>query len=136
MRYSAILLIVSLACACGPTRYLVTVAYTTEDLVEAAKKANAEKLAPYEYWSAVQYLHMAQEKAAQADFELSLKYGQKAGEMARKALRLSRKETKDARLGAPLRGRMGASQRMGRERMGWGGSRPSHRSPTTGPATL
>lgn len=71
--------------ACGPTRYLREVAAGAQTAVTEARSAGAEELAPYEYWSAVEYLDMAKYTAAYADFEQSLKYGSKATRMARRA---------------------------------------------------
>ena len=71
----------------GPIDYLNTVARGARRSVAEAEAVNAEKLSPYEYWSAVTYLQMAREKAARADFEDANKYGRRAiemGELARK----------------------------------------------------
>ena len=49
--------------ACGPIGYHYSVSLKAAQALAEAKAANAEKLAPYEYWSAVTYLKMAREKA-------------------------------------------------------------------------
>ena len=75
--------------ACGPIEYLNTVTFNASQAVAEAKAANAEKLAPYEYWSALVYLRMAQEKASYADFQLSIKYGERAIKMGKKARKIA-----------------------------------------------
>jgi hypothetical protein len=75
--------------ACGPVDFLSTVAIKATRAVAEAKAANAEKLAPYEYWSAVEYLHMAKEKAAYADYEIAIGYGDKAEQMGKEARRIA-----------------------------------------------
>ena len=87
MRYRcACFLAAALLCtACGPVRYIATVTAKASRLVAEAKTANAEKHAPYEYWSAVRYLEMAREKVGYADFEAALKYGDRSVAMAEKA---------------------------------------------------
>ncbi len=75
--------------ACGPVDYLNTVTLKATRAVADAKAANAEKLAPYEYWSALTYLQMAREKVGYADFEDAVNYGEKSEEMAKKAKKLA-----------------------------------------------
>lgn len=73
----------------GPIDYLNTVARKARRAVAEAKAVNAERYSPYEYWSAVTYLRMAREKAAQADFEDANKYGRKSVEMGEMAKKLA-----------------------------------------------
>lgn len=73
----------------GPIDYLNTVARKARRAVAEAEAVNAEKLSPYEYWSAVTYLKMAREKAAMADFEDANKYGKKSVEMGELAKKLA-----------------------------------------------
>lgn len=80
-------LMLGLLPACGPSRYLSEVSGDAQRALLEARRAGAQDLAPYEYWSAVEYLDMAKERAAYADFEQSLKYGDKAKRMARRAKR-------------------------------------------------
>ena len=70
---------------CGPIDYLYTVALNANRAVAQAKAAGAEQLAPYEYWSAVEYLQMARDTASYADYQLSSRYGEKAEKMAKEA---------------------------------------------------
>lgn len=86
---STLLLAAALLVACGPISYISTVSVRATRLVSEAKTAEAERYAPYEYWSAVTYLRMAREKAGYADFQVSVDYGDRAVEMARKARQLA-----------------------------------------------
>ncbi len=74
---------------CGPAEYLNSVTIKASQAVLEAKHVQAERLAPFEYWSAVEYLQMAKEKAAYADYQHALSYGKKSNEMAHEAIRLS-----------------------------------------------
>ncbi|MBW2731134.1 MAG: DUF4398 domain-containing protein [Deltaproteobacteria bacterium] len=78
-------LVISLT-ACGPISYITQVTVTATRLTAEAETANAKQLAPYEYWSAKTYLHMARQKAGTADYELATTYGELATKMARKAI--------------------------------------------------
>ncbi|HJZ85825.1 MAG TPA: hypothetical protein VKN99_11675 [Polyangia bacterium] len=53
--------------------------------VEAARAVGADKLAPYEYTSAVEYLHKAREEASYAQFQFAIAFGHKSEDMAEKA---------------------------------------------------
>ena len=81
--------------ACGPVDYLNTVTLKATRAVANAKAANAEKLAPYEYWSAITYLQMAREKVGYADFEDAVEYGEKSEKMAKKARALASRIGRD-----------------------------------------
>ena len=74
---------------CGPIDYLNTVTRKATRALAEAKTADAERLSPYEYWSAVEYIHMAREKAAYADYEIAIAYGEKAEKMAKEARRIA-----------------------------------------------
>jgi hypothetical protein len=75
--------------ACGPIDYLNTVTRKATRAVAEAKTADAEKLAPYEYWSAIEYLHMAREKAAYADYQIAIDYGERSEKMGKEARRIA-----------------------------------------------
>ena len=75
--------------ACGPGLYIYTVTAQASRAVEEAKAVQAEERAPYEYWSAVQFLQMAREKAGDADYQIAIRYGRKAVTMSKDARRLS-----------------------------------------------
>ncbi|HKA87317.1 MAG TPA: DUF4398 domain-containing protein [Haliangiales bacterium] len=85
----AFALAVGLAWGCGPVNYISEVSLKASSAVEAARGAGADKLAPYEYTSAVEYLHKAKEEAGFADFQASVRFGQKAIEMAEKAKKIA-----------------------------------------------
>lgn len=70
--------------ACGPvqsTSYLID----TETMLEAARTAQADKLAPYEWTSAQLYFAKSKEEVGYSDFETAVDYGKKAVEFATKA---------------------------------------------------
>jgi hypothetical protein len=92
----------TLCLGCGPVQYLSTVSVDATKLVSEAKTANARMLAPYEYWSAVTYLHMAREKAGEADFEVSVDYGRRAIAMARKAIELAARRREQGPSARPI----------------------------------
>jgi len=101
MRRALCGLLVCLSVACGPVEYMSQVTRRASSAVEAARAANAETLAPYEFTSAVQYLHKAREEASAAQFQPALKFGRKAEEMAERARQraIERAREPDARLG-------------------------------------
>lgn len=74
---------------CGPVQYITTVTSQASSEVAAAKSANAEKYAPFEYTAAVEYLHKAREEEGYADHENAIKYGRLAKEHAEKAKKLA-----------------------------------------------
>ena len=74
----------ALFCGCGPvqsTAYLLDAAVQ----IEAARTAQAEKYAPYEWTSANLYLHKAREEVGYSDFEQAVSYSKKASGFANKA---------------------------------------------------
>lgn len=75
--------------ACGPVEYISQVTRRASSEVAAAKAAGAEKTAPYEYTSAVLYLHKAREEAGYADFQAAIRFGKVAQKMAEKAKELA-----------------------------------------------
>jgi hypothetical protein len=81
------MVISALLWGCGPADYLNTTVLKATRRVAEAKAAGAERWAPYEFWTALEYLHMSKEKAAYADYLASWHYGRKAmrmGTLARK----------------------------------------------------
>jgi hypothetical protein len=81
---SAIVLAAASLCACGPvqsTSFLMD----AETMLEAARTAQAEKLAPYEWTSANLYLHKSKEEVGYADFEQAVDYAKKAVDFATRA---------------------------------------------------
>jgi hypothetical protein len=71
--------------ACGPTSYVTTVTVRATEAVARAREAGAEQAAPYEYVSAVEYLHKAREVGGHARYEAAVRYGRRAIEMAEQA---------------------------------------------------
>jgi hypothetical protein len=71
--------------ACGPIVYVNEVSRHASDSVDTARAAHADKLAPYWWTRATQYLEKAREIAAHADFQGANRFGQLAAEAADKA---------------------------------------------------
>ncbi|MBK8481394.1 MAG: DUF4398 domain-containing protein [Proteobacteria bacterium] len=90
------LFFVSLA-GCGPIGYLQTVTVDARDLVQDAEDAGARELAPYEYHAAWEYLRMAREFGARADFELAIDYGKRSARLAREGRRRAAQVARDRR---------------------------------------
>jgi hypothetical protein len=80
--------------ACGPIAYVNEVTRHADDAVEAARRAQADKLAPYWWTRATQYLHKARENAARADFQGANRFGRLASEAAEKAIVEAKDPTK------------------------------------------
>ena len=74
---------------CGPVQYLSQVTQRASTELAAARSANADKLAPYEFTTAELYLHKAREEAGYSDYQAAIRFGKKAELMARKARRLA-----------------------------------------------
>jgi hypothetical protein len=74
---------------CGPVQYFSQVTQNAASEVAAAKTAGADRLAPYEYTTAVLYLHKAREEAGYSDYQAAIRFGKKAELMAKKARRMA-----------------------------------------------
>jgi len=70
---------------CGPVEYISQVGNRAAGAVSAAKLAQADRYAPYEYTAAEEYLHKAREEAGYAEYEDSIEYGKKAEDLANRA---------------------------------------------------
>jgi hypothetical protein len=70
---------------CGPIEYVNQVNGKSARAVAAAKQAGGERHAPYEYTSAVEYLHKAREEGSYAQYQVALEYGRRSEEFALKA---------------------------------------------------
>ncbi len=70
---------------CGPVEYINQVGNKAASAVSAAKLAEADRYAPYEYTAAAEYLHKAREEAGHAEYEDAIEYGRKAEELANRA---------------------------------------------------
>jgi sRNA-binding protein len=79
------LLALALSAGCGPFAYANQVWSDAGPKVEEARRAEAEKYSPYWWTRATQYLHMAREVAAHADFQGANRFGRLAAEAAVKA---------------------------------------------------
>ncbi len=79
------MLAIPLAGGCGPVEYINQVSFKAASALAAAKEAQADKLAPYEYTAAESYLHKAREEAGYAQYQDSIEFGRKAEELAHKA---------------------------------------------------
>ena len=69
---------------CGPvqsTSYLID----TENMLEAARVAQADKLAPYEWTAAQLYFSKSKEEVGYSDYEQAVDYGKKAVDFATRA---------------------------------------------------
>ena len=69
---------------CGPVEYINQVGVKAAGAVSAAKLAQADRYAPYEFTAAEEYLHKAREEASYAEYEDAIEYGHKAEELADK----------------------------------------------------
>jgi hypothetical protein len=78
-------LVATLSGGCGPIEYINQVGSKAASAVAAAKLAQADRYAPYEYTAAEEYLHKAREEAGYAEYEDAIEYGRKSEEMANRA---------------------------------------------------
>ena len=92
----AILVLVSgsVLLGCGPTQS-TSLIMDADNQLEAAKSADAQKLAPYEYTAADAYLHKAREEQGYADYEVSIGFAQKALDFAKQAKEISLQKVKE-----------------------------------------
>jgi Domain of unknown function (DUF4398) len=70
---------------CGPVEYISQVGNRAASAVSAAKLAQADRYAPYEYTAAEEYLHKAREEGGYAEYQDAIEYGRIAEDMANKA---------------------------------------------------
>lgn len=83
-RMRRVALVVLLA-SCGPVAYIGQVTIKADDAVEAARVSEADKYSPYWWTRATQYLYVAREVAAHADYQGATHFGRLATEAAEKA---------------------------------------------------
>jgi hypothetical protein len=74
----------SLFAGCGPTQS-TSFLIDAEVMLEAARTAQADKLAPYEWTAANLYIHKSKEEAGYSDFEQSVDYAKKGVDFATRA---------------------------------------------------
>ena len=75
---------------CGPIEYITIVTFEASRSVAAAKGVHADKLAPYEYTAAVEYLHKARELGGYSRYHQSVNFGRKARDFGHQAFELAR----------------------------------------------
>ena len=80
---------------CGPVEYVTIVTRQASRAVDDARRADADKLAPYEFTVAVESLHKSRELAGHSRWQDAVRFGQDALDQARKAAMLA--EEKHAR---------------------------------------
>ena len=81
LRWVALVLVVG----CGPVAYVQQVSMSADTALEQAREAGAEKYSPYWWTRATQYLHMAREVAAHADYQGANRFGRLATDAAEHA---------------------------------------------------
>jgi hypothetical protein len=83
-RIPVLLVLLGAVSACGPLR---STAYLLDADValEAARTANADKYAPYEYTAAQMYLFKAREEVGYSAYDVALDFAQKASKYANEA---------------------------------------------------
>jgi hypothetical protein len=81
---SRVVIVLVLAFGCGPVAYVQQMS-SADDAIAQARDAHADKLSPYWWTRANQYIHMAREVAAHADYQGANKFGRLANEAAVKA---------------------------------------------------
>lgn len=89
---------IGMALGCGPLRYVRGVSGDADDAVEEARRAEAEKLAPYWWTRATAYLARARYEAAEADWQAANRFGRLAEEAARTAVEEAAKAKADPSL--------------------------------------
>ena len=67
--------------SCGPIQ-ATAIQFDTEIMLEAARTAQAEKLAPYEWTAAKLYLAKSKEEVGFSEYEIAFGYGKKALDFA------------------------------------------------------
>jgi len=60
---------------CGPVEYISQVGNKAASAVSAAKLAQADRYAPYEFTAAEEYLHKAREEAGYAEYQDAIEFG-------------------------------------------------------------
>ena len=86
---AAALALLGMSVGCGPFGYIGRVATDASRTVADAEAAEAEKLAPYEYWGSVAYLEQAKVMMAYSEYERSFDYGDRATQLAEAAKKKS-----------------------------------------------
>ena len=100
---SSLLLSLATLSGCGPIEYINQVGNKAASAVSAAKLAQADRYAPYEFTGAEEYLHKAREEAGYAQYQDAIEYGRRAEELATRARaiaveKLAQKPSKSSRV--------------------------------------
>jgi hypothetical protein len=91
----ALAAISALGSGCGPVAYINQVPRDAAQKVELARQLNAPKFSPYWWTRATEYLRMAREVAAHADFQGANRFGRLASEAAAQAATESQERGRD-----------------------------------------
>jgi hypothetical protein len=81
--------VLSSLAGCGPVEYISQVGNKAASAVSAAKLAEADRYAPYEYTAAEEYLHKAREEGGYSQYQDAIDYGHKAEDLANRARAIS-----------------------------------------------
>lgn len=79
----------ALASGCGPGLYVIDI-LPASSVVHQADQAGAAEWAPYEYWSAHEYLQKAAEEANEGNYQDAIRFAQRAAHMGRLAQEYTR----------------------------------------------
>jgi hypothetical protein len=79
-----------LTVGCGPIEYISIVTFEASHAVSAAKGVHADRLAPYEYTAAVEYLHKARELGGYSRYHQSVDFGRKARDFGNQAFDMAK----------------------------------------------
>jgi hypothetical protein len=88
----ALALGVVLLLGCGPVEYLSQVSSRAAKALAQAERAEADRLAPYEYTKAVEYYRKAREEAGEGSFQVAIEYGRRSEELANQARALAQEK--------------------------------------------
>jgi Domain of unknown function (DUF4398) len=75
---------------CGPMEYITYITFEASHAVAEAKGVHADRLAPYEYTAAVEYLHKARELGGFSRYHQSVDFGKRARDFGHQAVEISR----------------------------------------------
>ena len=78
---------------CGPVTYVTEVTRNAARLIDEARNARADKLAPYEYTAALEYLAKAREVGGLARFSEATAYARKSQALSQRAIELAGERT-------------------------------------------
>lgn len=84
--------------ACGPFTYVSRVTFGATPETARARVINGEKMAPYEYTAATEYLKKSKELAGYARFHDANNFGKKSRDMAEQSQKVARRREKNGEL--------------------------------------